>query len=339
MARFSLGGDEDGSEGPSNYGPFPKRRRIAASIVYTSEEESQDRWDLFGDSSEGEEWEHEDEDDEQPNLQNEDEVQPTEAGVTSTQTGTDEPVSVTLADPDVLDCPVCLLPLGPPVYQCENGHIACSSCCIKMGNQCGTCSWPIGYNRCRAIEKVLESARISCQNRPHGCMESLNYSRKLDHEKTCNYTPCSCPHLDCNYVGSTKSLYAHFASQHSRSSKEFRYNCVIPLSLDSNQDHVFLQEKHEHILFILTRSIDILGSFVSIICIAQTSSEQEFFYDVTARDGFSTIKLKTVAESTPKWIAVTPGTRKYVLVPNDFITCDGLLKLEVTIWKDSQSYR
>ncbi|KAK9197076.1 hypothetical protein WN943_005210 [Citrus x changshan-huyou] len=32
-------------------------------------------------------------------------------------------VSITLADSDVLDCPICFGPFRPPVYQCENGHI------------------------------------------------------------------------------------------------------------------------------------------------------------------------------------------------------------------------
>ncbi|KAH7845541.1 hypothetical protein Vadar_003322 [Vaccinium darrowii] len=61
--------------------------------------------------------------------------------------------SLLLTDPDVLDCPICLEHLISPVFQCNNGHVACSSCCIKLGNKCPSCSMPIGYNRCRAIEK------------------------------------------------------------------------------------------------------------------------------------------------------------------------------------------
>ncbi|KAL0424048.1 UNVERIFIED_CONTAM: putative E3 ubiquitin-protein ligase SINA-like 6 [Sesamum radiatum] len=219
---------------------------------------------------------------------------------------------------------------------CENGHIACASCCIKMRNKCASCSWPIGYNRCRALEKVLESIRVSCRNMQHGCTESLNYSKKLDHEKTCKYAPCSCPHPDCNYVGLPKSLYTHFAAQHSRSSTQFRFNYGFPISLDNSQTHVFLQEKTESILFILNRSFEPLGSFVNVMCIAPTSFKREFSYELTAKDGFSSIKLKTIAESTPQWIT-QPPVKKCVLVPNDFITSAGQLKLEVTIWKERES--
>jgi hypothetical protein len=57
--------------------------------------------------------------------------------------------------------------------QCENGHIACSSCCIKLSNKCPSCFWPIGYIRCRAIEKVLEVVKIPCQNSSMGAKKWL----------------------------------------------------------------------------------------------------------------------------------------------------------------------
>ena len=34
----------------------------------------------------------------------------------------DNPISLILADPDVLNCVICFELLGIPVYQCENGH-------------------------------------------------------------------------------------------------------------------------------------------------------------------------------------------------------------------------
>ncbi|XP_073057970.1 uncharacterized protein [Primulina eburnea] len=116
------------------------------------------------DEDENEEGEEEDEEEEE-----EEEVQDQQSR------DSPAPVTVTLTDPDVLDCPICFEPLSPPVYQCVNGHISCPSCCVKMKNKCGTCSRPIGYNRCRAIEKVLESVEIACKNKQHGCGETINY--------------------------------------------------------------------------------------------------------------------------------------------------------------------
>ncbi|KAL0343408.1 UNVERIFIED_CONTAM: E3 ubiquitin-protein ligase SINA-like 10 [Sesamum angustifolium] len=384
MARFSVGGDEDGNEDrPSNNRPLPKKPRISSTsfvslnrpnanvnasnsvdraTVSTStapqpeldqelrteesvsaEEESEgesvgesdNSWS--GSSSEEESEEGEDE---QQNQRSGNEVQPTEARIESTpgengacpeSGGPSGPISVTLTDPDVLDCPICFEPLCSPVYQCENGHIACAPCCTRMRNKCASCCWPIGYNRCRAIEKVLESVKITCRNMPHGCKETLSYSKKLAHEKTCNYAPCSCPHPGCNYVGVCKSLYAHFALQHSHSSKQFRFNSAISISLDTNQNHVILQERSHSILFILNRSIESRGSFVNVVCVAPASAEKAFLYDLTATVGESSIKLRAWADCVPKWMA-DPPAKMYLFVPRDFMS--GQLTLKLSIWRD-----
>ncbi|KAJ0087803.1 hypothetical protein Patl1_32981 [Pistacia atlantica] len=98
--------------------------------------------------------------------------------------------------------------------QCENGHIACSSCCTKIRNKCPSCCLPIGYNCCRAIEKVLESIKIKCQNTKYGCKETTSFTKKLDHAKTCHHAPCSYPMSDYNFVGSCTQLYKHFRDEH-----------------------------------------------------------------------------------------------------------------------------
>ncbi|CAH8363034.1 unnamed protein product [Eruca vesicaria subsp. sativa] len=40
--------------------------------------------------------------------------------------------SGTMFDLGLLDCPVCCHALTNPIFQCDNGHIACSSCCLKL---------------------------------------------------------------------------------------------------------------------------------------------------------------------------------------------------------------
>ncbi|KAK1363650.1 RING-type E3 ubiquitin transferase [Heracleum sosnowskyi] len=91
---------------------------------------------------------------------------------------TSERVAAILTDTDVLDCAICFEPFTIPVYQCDNGHTACSSCCGKLRNKCPSCCSPIGYNRCRALEKVLEAAKITCSNSKYGCKEKVSYSMK-----------------------------------------------------------------------------------------------------------------------------------------------------------------
>ncbi|KAF3594436.1 hypothetical protein DY000_02023602 [Brassica cretica] len=73
------------------------------------------------------------------------------------QSSSTTPVSLTLLDPDVLECPICCEPLKIPIFQCENGHLACFQCCEKVKKICPSCKSPNGYSRCRAMEKVIEA--------------------------------------------------------------------------------------------------------------------------------------------------------------------------------------
>ncbi|XP_040364348.1 E3 ubiquitin-protein ligase SINA-like 10 [Rosa chinensis] len=101
-------------------------------------------------------------------------------------------IVVILTEPALLDCPICFEPLTIPVFQCDqNGHISCSTCCTKINNKCPSCSCPIGSNRCRAVEKIVESIATPCQNIKYGCNTRVIYNKKIEHEKTCLYLPCS----------------------------------------------------------------------------------------------------------------------------------------------------
>ncbi|KAL4380832.1 hypothetical protein HN51_004171 [Arachis hypogaea] len=106
----------------------------------------------------------------------------------------DRSSSIFLLDPDVLNCPICFDRLTIPVYQCKNGHVACSVCCGRILNKCGLCSSILtGTQRCRALEKVLESVKVPCPNAKYGCKDTLLcYSDKSGHESKCEFVPCSC---------------------------------------------------------------------------------------------------------------------------------------------------
>lgn len=201
-----------------------------------------------------------------------------------------------------------------------------------MANKCASCRFPIGYNRCRAIEKVLESVRISCRNTLQGCTETLHYSNKLAHEKTCNYAPCSCPLYYCNYVGISKCLYTHFASEHSSITRQFSFKKVESIALNPDENNIFLQERKEKTLFILNRSVESCGSLISVVCVGPTSTETKFCYRLKATEedaGKNSIKLKTHVECTLKWRAEDPA-KVYLVVPNGFSTSKKLI-LELVI--------
>lgn len=243
----------------------------------------------------------------------------------------DASVSVILTDPEVLDCSICLEPLSVPVFQCENGHIACSPCCTKLSNRCPSCSWPIGYNRCRAIEKVLESVKVSCQNTAYGCKETVSYSKKHDHEVTCNYVPCSCPHSNCNFRGSSKQLAQHFRSKHLNSVIRFQYNSFFPVHLEFNAvDKFCILEAKEGALFIVSSSIQQLGHAVTVCRIGPRSSRGHAF-NLAAWKGDRSIMLQSCTENIREVVDLPSLSMGFLLIPNAFLGSSGQLKLELCI--------
>ncbi|KAG2332851.1 hypothetical protein Bca52824_004031 [Brassica carinata] len=105
-----------------------------------------------------------------------------------------------LLDLDLLDCLVCCHALTNPIFQCDNGQIACSACCINLRNKCPSCTFPIGIHRCRIMERVVEAIMVPCPNAKHGCTD--------------NFALCYCPASDCNYAALYKDLYRHYHANH-----------------------------------------------------------------------------------------------------------------------------
>ncbi|KAE8722317.1 ATP-dependent Clp protease proteolytic subunit 3 [Hibiscus syriacus] len=323
MAKFSVGFEEDG-EGPSNRVPKRQRAERVLDIEGSGQEESEE-----DEESEGEEaFEGGEEGAEESEGEEELEECGAEQGAMSPQTTRDGSISITLTDPEVLDCSICYEALSIPVFQriclaldfgllvgivhlyfldedeCENGHIACSTCCIKMWNRCPSCSTPIGYSRCRAIEKVLESVKVSCQNLKYGCKEAFSYSLKQKHEKTCSFAPCSCPLSECCFEGSSEELSAHFEDGRS--------------------------------LFILHNKVETLGNVVTLSRIGP-STERGFFYEliVKAQADVSTLKLQSSTKSSPKRVD-SPQSLGFLLVPSQFFSASRQIKMDLRVWCSDQ---
>ncbi|CAL9224488.1 unnamed protein product [Arabidopsis halleri] len=121
--------------------------------------------------------------------------------------------SVALLDQDVLECPICCEPLKIPIFQCINGHLACTPCWKKGKNICPSCQKPVKYEfRCRAMEKVVEAARVSCPNA--GCKKNISYTNLSSHEGQCVFAQFYSPIRDCNYSCLSKDLFNHVRANH-----------------------------------------------------------------------------------------------------------------------------
>ncbi|XWS47588.1 hypothetical protein CRYUN_Cryun14cG0165000 [Craigia yunnanensis] len=313
MTKFSVGIKENG-EGPSNR--VPNRQRVVLILD-------------IEDDGEEEESEQEEESEEEEESEGEEEESGAEQGAMSPQITRDGSISITLTDAEVLDCPICYEALTIPVFQCENGHIACRTCCSKIRNKCPSCATPIGYSRCRALEKVLESIKVSCQNTKYGCGEAFSYSMKQKHEKTCPFAPCSCPLADCNFEGSSEQLYGHFGNEHKSSATRLQYDRSVPITLGVNEKFLILREETDGSLFILNNKVETLGNVVTLSRIGP-SVERGYFYDLVAKaqaEG-SILRLQSFTKSTPKQVD-NPPSLGFLLVPSQFSCSSRQLKMDL----------
>lgn len=323
MVTFSVGGCDDG-EGPSN--PNQKRRRVdageeVAAATTTREEEEEENQQ----PQEGFEMEN------PPigTLEN-DANEGNSIGSNAGQQNNDlsKKISAIISDPDVLDCFICSEPLAVPIYQCENGHIACSKCCGELRNKCPMCSMPIGYNRCRAVEKLLESIKISCPNAKYGCKDMFSCSMKSSHEKECIYIPCKCPHTGCGFLASSKELALHFSHRHVGFGIQFTYDKFISVSLNTRQKQIVLLDQNDARLFIVHNHIVQHGNMVHISYMGPKAIT-DTHYDVLARSQGSTLIL----QSSMKTIQDNNGdapTAGFLVIPSDHFGF-GQLKLDIRI--------
>ncbi|KFK33270.1 hypothetical protein AALP_AA6G352900 [Arabis alpina] len=189
----------------------------------------------------------------------------------SSSSNKDSSLFVTLLDSDVLDCPICCEPLKTPIFQCDNGHLACSVCCTKVRNRCPCCTLPIGYIRCRAMEKVIETSRVSCTNAKYGCKQNMLYGNRFHHEKLCVFTPCSCPIHNCNYTGYYKDVNNHVRLKHKDDVIPFVWDASVRISLDIDQKTtVFQEEKSGEVIVVqLFQGLHVV--YVTVSCIRPLS--------------------------------------------------------------------
>ncbi|KAH0919816.1 hypothetical protein HID58_027476, partial [Brassica napus] len=179
-------------------------------------------------------------------------------------TVTEEVRSGTLFELDLLDCPVCCHALTRP---CDNGHIACSSCCTNLRSKCPSCTLPIGVYRNRMMERVVEAVIVPCPNAKHGCTEMFSYGKELVHEKECSFALCYCPRRGCNYAGLCKDLYRHYYNC-SSAREYFRCGYNVQAWMHIRDKILVLQEGREGPLVAIQCFEEEQGVYVTVNCIA-----------------------------------------------------------------------
>ncbi|XP_045831239.1 E3 ubiquitin-protein ligase SINA-like 7 [Trifolium pratense] len=232
-----------------------------------------------------------------------------------------------ISNSTLLDCCMCFQPLSIPVFQCDNGHIVCSTCCPKLRNKCPKCSLPICSKHCKAVENLLLSIEMSCPNTKYGCGEKISYLGNRKHEEECIHEPCYCPLSGCDFVASSKVLSNHFSHKHRDSQINFSYDDSFVVPLKSNDETIVLRAKEDGKLFILNDSTMNLGIAINICCIGPKSFEFDHHYDILARSHKSTLKLQSVATNVQRFTLGTLSL-EFLMIPID---SSKSLKLDVCI--------
>ncbi|KDP22663.1 hypothetical protein JCGZ_02505 [Jatropha curcas] len=177
-------------------------------------------------------------------------------------------------DMELLDCPICFKPFDIPIFQCENGHTACSSCCQNIAKKCPSCAMPIGSIRCRAIEMVLESVQVRCRNVKYRCFRTFSYGKSFfEHEKICAQFPCSCPIQGCKSKDNASDLYEHCTKDHLDCVSNFIFDYAFTISFSIDDKFVFLRERGG-VLFILSNRSEKIGNFISVSRIGAPSAKE-----------------------------------------------------------------
>ncbi|KAJ4823720.1 hypothetical protein Tsubulata_032138 [Turnera subulata] len=289
--------DDEGSESEDRNGDVEEEESSSSSGEEEEEEEDTDG-DDGGDDDDDEEEEEEEE----------------EMGQMSADVANNGPVSVTLTSPALLDCRICGKPLASSIFQCEQGHLACGSCCKDGADGwcCSISSWDKKLTRCLALERVLESLKIRCKNVRYGCKETISYNKRLEHDSSCLYAPSSCPHSTCNFVAAHEQLKKHLSRIHPNSVVRFNFGSSFSIWFD-NKVLVLLEEK-SGTLFTVNKSENALGNMYTVCCFGSTSSEDGYLYELSVKKDGSTLRFQSLTKNIRK-IDPQPPSSGFLLVP------------------------
>ncbi|KAK3908644.1 E3 ubiquitin-protein ligase Siah1 [Frankliniella fusca] len=93
-----------------------------------------------------------------------------------------------------LECPVCYLPMAPPIRQCVYGHSVCAGCEARLA-RCPTCRGAFLAATNATLNAIALAVRLPCRYR--ACRALLRLADKARHEERCRHREYPCPHTRC----------------------------------------------------------------------------------------------------------------------------------------------
>jgi E3 ubiquitin-protein ligase SIAH1 len=119
---------------------------------------------------------------------------------------------------DLLECPVCLTTMKPPMYQCRSGHSVCGECKERV-KHCPTCRGAFIDTRNRIAEELANKVRYPCKNTFHGCNEKAYLKDMEKHESVCPHRMYHClvaKDNGCTWTGKRSDLLRHTKKKHDK---------------------------------------------------------------------------------------------------------------------------
>jgi E3 ubiquitin-protein ligase SIAH1 len=119
---------------------------------------------------------------------------------------------------DLLQCPVCLTTMKPPIYQCRNGHCVCGECKERV-EDCPTCRGAFIDTRNLIAELLANKVRYHCKNTFRGCNEKTHLKDMEKHESVCPHRMYHClvaKDNGCTWTGPRSGIVAHTKEKHNK---------------------------------------------------------------------------------------------------------------------------
>ncbi|KAJ2939639.1 hypothetical protein O0L34_g14359 [Tuta absoluta] len=189
----------------------------------------------------------------------------------------------------LLECPVCLEWMEPPMWQCRRGHLVCGRCRARLA-ACPVCRTGFSSVRNRAMEGVAEMLRYPCR---HGCGRDLQLRRRSTHEASCAARRYRCPAPQCETRPpiAHKDLAPHFQSKHLTMVKlGHSHNFSMRVNSEQHDNWIILALNQ---LFHLRVDVDIRtwGVVVYVAYIGPKCNADDYTYEVAVTGQHNSRKL------------------------------------------------
>ncbi|CAH0549431.1 unnamed protein product [Brassicogethes aeneus] len=111
----------------------------------------------------------------------------------------------------LLECPICMSVMRPPIYQCNRGHSICNKCRENV-KACPTCREALSNVRNYGLETFTSKLKYPCKFKKSGCKVTGVEDEIKKHEESCMVNKHKCP--ICPEFVNTNDISKHVEDKH-----------------------------------------------------------------------------------------------------------------------------